>query len=293
MKTLTGFSAGMCLIVTGLVGGLGVAAAQDGGAASTAPPKVLVIQREVLKPGRAGNTHLKTESAFVQAMTAAKWPTHYFAAESLSGVSRALFFIGYPSFAAWEKDNEATAKNTTLSAAFDRAALADGEQLTEYSSGAFVYNEEGSFNGSKGDIPHMRYFEIIQFRVKPGHEKEWRDLVKMYKSAYEKALPDAKWAQFDSVYGADNGGLHLVFVPMRSLSEVDQNMMDEKKFFAAVGEEGMKQISELTASCVQSSQSNLFAFNAKMSYPPDEWVKADPGFWKPSMPVAMKKASTP
>jgi hypothetical protein len=33
------------------------------------------------------------------------------------------------------------AKNATLTAAFDRAALADGEQLSEYSTGVFVYDE--------------------------------------------------------------------------------------------------------------------------------------------------------
>jgi len=288
MKTLTGFSAGMCLVITGLVGGLSFAAAQE----MPAPPKVLVIQREVLKPGRAGATHLKTESAFVQAMTAAKWPTHYFAAESLSGASRALFFIGYPSFAEWEKDNQDTAKNATLSAAFDRAALTDGEQLTEYTSGAFLFNEEGSL-GANVDIPHMRYFEISQFRVKPGHEKDWNDLVKLYKSTYAKAVPGVKWAVFDSMYGLDNGGLHLVFIPMRSLAEVDQSLLDGKKFEAALGESELKKLGELSAACIESSQSNLFQFNPKMSYPAEEWIKADPEFWKPKMAVVAKKTATP
>jgi hypothetical protein len=288
MKKLTGFLAGGCLVFLGLVAGPGVAAAQDGAGASMPPPKVLIIQREVLKPGRAGNTHLKTEGAFVQAMTAAKWPTHYFAVESLSGVSRALFLIGYPSFAAWEKDNADMAKNATLTAAFDRATLADGEQLSDYSSGAFIYNEEGSLR-SAVDIAHMRYFEISQFRVKAGHEKDWSDLVKMYKSTYEKAVPDAKWALFDSMYGAENGGLHLVFVPMRSLAEVDTSMTDGKKFEAALGPDGLKKLSELSAACIESSQTNLFQFNPKMSYPPDEWVKADP-FWKAA--AAVKKPTT-
>jgi hypothetical protein len=172
--------------------------AQDGNGAGTPPPKVLVIDREVLKMGRTSNAHLKTESAFVNAMTAAKWPTHYFAAESMSGASRALFFLGYPSFAAWEKDNAAMAKNSTLASAFDRAVQADGEQLSEFSVGAFVYNEEGSLRANV-NIANMRYFEITQFRVKPGHEKDWNDLVKMYKAAYEKALPEGKWALFDSM----------------------------------------------------------------------------------------------
>ena len=287
MKNLTRFSAG-CLLFTGLVTGVGVAAAQE---MPPAPPKVLVIQREVLKPGRAGNTHLKTESAFVQAMTAAKWPTHYFAAESQSGVSRALFFVGYPSFAAWEKDNADMAKNATLTAAFDHAALVDGEQLTEFSAGVYVFNEESSL-GANVDIAHMRYFEISQFRVRAGHEKDWDDLVKMYKSTYGKAVPNAKWAVFDSMYGAENGGLHLVFIPMRSLAEVDQSLADGKKFEAALGESGLKKLSELSAACIESSQTNLFQFNPKMSYPPEEWIKADPGFWKPTM-AAAKKTATP
>jgi hypothetical protein len=288
MKKLTGFSAG-CLVFTGLVSCLGVAVAQE---MPPGPPKVLVIQREMLKPGRAGNTHLKTESAFVQAMTAAKWPTHYLAAESQSGESRAIFLIGYPSFAAWEKDNADMAKNATLTAAFDRASLADGEQLTGFSTGVYVYRDEMSLRAAV-DIPHMRYFEISQFKVRPGHEKDWSDLVKMYKSGFEKAVPNAHWAVFESMYGTQNGGLYLVINPMKSLAEVDASLGDGKKFEAAMGEDGMKKVSELTAACVEWSQTNLHQFNPKMSYPSDEWIKADPNFWKPTMTAAVKKTSTP
>src|SRR4051812_41217187 len=288
MKKLAGFFAGMCLVFTGLVTGLGVAAAQE---MQPGPPKVLVIQREMLKPGRAGNTHIKTESAFVQAMTAAKWPTHYFAAESQSGVSRALFFIGYPSFAAWEKDNADQAKNATLTAAFDRASLADGEQLSEFSTGVYVYREEMSLRANQTDIAHMRYFEISRFKVRPGHEKECSDLVKPYKEGYDKATPDTGWAVFESMYGDQNGGLYLEFNPMKSLAEADKSFGDSKKFEAALGPDGMKKLSELAAACIESSQTNLFQFNPKMSYPMEEWIKADPGFWKPAMPVAAKKAA--
>jgi hypothetical protein len=287
MKKLTGFSAGLCLVCMGLVAGLSTAAAQE---MPPPPPKVLVIQREMLKPGRAGNTHLKTESAFVQAMTAAKWPTHYLAAESQSGDSRALFILGYPSFAAWEKDNADQAKNATLTAAFDRASLADGEQLTEFSTGVFLYRDEMSLRANV-DIAHMRYFEISQFRVRPGHEKDWNDLVKMYKGGYDKAIPNAHWAVFESMYGTQNGGLYLVFNPMKSLAEVDASLGDGKKFEAAIGEDGMKKLSELSAACIESVQTNLFQFNPKMSYPAEEWIKADPDFWKPAMTAAAKKAA--
>src|SRR3979409_546583 len=80
------------------------------------PPKILVIGREYTKPGRAGAAHEKTESAFVQAMKRAKWPTHYLAVESLSGKSRALFLTGYDSFAEWEKDISAQPTKDTRAA---------------------------------------------------------------------------------------------------------------------------------------------------------------------------------
>src|SRR4029077_5706553 len=112
------------------VGGSVIAAAQDMSSPHM-PPKVLVIGREYTKPGRSGATHEKTESAFVQAMKRAKWPTRYLAVESLSGKSRALFLTGYDSFEAWEQDQNAQQKNPTLSADLARAWASDGELLSD------------------------------------------------------------------------------------------------------------------------------------------------------------------
>jgi len=288
MEKLAGLSAGFCLLFSGL----GFVAAQENAGGVTPPPKVLVIQREFLKPGKSGSLHEKTESAFVHAMAAAKWPQHYLGMDSLSGPSRALFIVPYDSFAAWEKDNLDTEKNATLSAALDRASIADGELLTEYDSNAFVYREDYSLNAPV-NIGQMRYFEISRFKVRPGHEKEWDDLVKIYLSGY-KSVPNAHWATFESMYGADNGGVYIVINPMKSLAEVDQNLADSKKFMDSLGESGMKRLGELSASCVESTQTNLYHFNPKMSYPTDAWVKADPTYWKPKVTApAAKPAAAP
>src|SRR5450755_4881525 len=134
MKRMTGFLLGSYV----LMGGLGIAMAQE----AMPPPKVLSIQREFLKPGSGGAPHEKTESAFVQAMTRAKWPTYYLAVNSMSGKPRALFLTGYDWFEAWEKDVRAAEKNATLSAALERAAVADGELLSDADSSVLVYNEE-------------------------------------------------------------------------------------------------------------------------------------------------------
>ena len=55
--------------------------------------KILYISREYTKPGKDGGPHEKTESAFVAALTAAKWPDHYLAMTSMSGRPRPSFTL--------------------------------------------------------------------------------------------------------------------------------------------------------------------------------------------------------
>jgi len=287
MKRLTGSM--LALVVLLAVGMSGMAAGQDKPAGKM-PPKVLVITREFTKPGKSGTQHEKTESLFVQAMARAKWPTHYIAVESLSGKSRALFLTGYDSFEAWEKDTLATQKDATLSAALDRAWAADGELLSETDGGAFVFREEYSLR-PEVDIAHMRYFEISRFQVKQGHDKDWDEIVKLVTAAYKK-IPDAHWATYLAVYGSPDT-TYIVFNPMKSAAEIDRNFAANKEFEAAMGEAGMKKFAELSAAAIESSQTNLFAFNPRMSYPADEWVKADPEFWKPKAAAAPAAAKKP
>ncbi len=265
------------LLLVMLFAFVGTLIAQD--QASMAPPKVLVIVRENLKPGKAGTLHEKSESAFVNAFKAAKWPQHYLAVDSQSGNPRSLFLVGYDSFAALEKDVKATQKNAVLSAALDRATAADGELLSSYETSTFTYREDQSLHANLSLAP-MRLFEITRFHVRPGHDNDWNAIVKLYLENFPKAVPDAHWAVFEEMYG-QGGNVYLVFNPMKSLSEVDTGMGDYKKFADVMGADGMKRLADLEAAAVDEVQTNVFTFNPHMSYPPDEWVKADPAFWSP------------
>ena len=263
------------------------ASAQENMAGSATRPRILQITREYTKPGKSGMIHDKAESAFVQAEARAKWPTHYIGMNSLSGKSRALFFTWYDSFEAMDRDNAALGKNVALSAALDRAGAADGELLESLDQGIFSFNEEMSLRPMR-DISQIRYLSISIFHVRPGHDQEWGEVVKMVKAAYEKALPDAHWGMYQEMFGGDQG-TYLVLTGRKTLSELDRAMGDSKKFAAAMGEDGMKKLNELFGASAESSQEQLFVVNPKMSYVADEWIKADPDFWKPkaaAMPAA-------
>lgn len=265
---------------------VGVAGGQQQ-SAMTAPPKVLVISREFMKPGHAGAMHEKTESVFAQAMARANWPTHYLGMDSLSGKSRSLFVGSFTSLEAWEKDNHAIAQNASLSSALDQATVADGNQLDAIDQSVFAYVDELSLRAAV-DIAHMRYMEIQVFQVKPGHMREFAESVKLVRDTFDKALPEAHWATYRLIYGGAVG-TYAIFIPLKSLAEVDQMSGEDKKFIAAAGEDGMKKLSELVAASVESRETNLFSFNPRISYVPPEWVKADPGYWKPQTKMASVK----
>ncbi len=257
-----------------------VVRAQDDGTAG--PPKILVIEREMMKPGKAGMSHEKTEGAYIAAIKANHLNIHYLAMTSQSGPDRALFLSGYPSLAAWEDEHKGT--SAAGAAALDHANVADGDLLAETAQSVWVRQDELSMN--QHDLKGDRYMQISQYFVKPGHVAEWEELVKLVKEGYAKGVPEASWSVFEQRYGP-SGNAYIVLTPVKSLSEVDGMLGSGKAFMDAMGESGMKKMGQLEASCVESWQMNLFAFSPRMSNPPEQWVKDEPDYWGP------KKAMMP
>jgi len=250
--------------------------AQENGVLSTS--KFMMIDREFVKPGKQGTAHETTEGAFIRAMAASKTPaSHYFAAVSLSGPSRVLFLYPYPSLAAVEAEHKAIDSDPVLSAALDRAASADGDLLSSFDSSTWATRLDLSLN--PGLRVGSRYLEISQFVVRPGHHKEWEDLVKLVTAGYKKGVPEAHWGMYEEVYGSP-GGAYLVISSAKSATDLDNEFASGKKFEEAMGEEGLKKLEALEASCVESRMTNLFWIDPKMSNPSETMTKADPDFWK-------------
>jgi hypothetical protein len=268
------------------IAGTSLAAAQD----TATLPKVLQITREYTKPYKGDAAHDKTESAFVQAMTRAKFPVYYEAFKSMSGKSRALYFTQYDSFADWEKANKIVAKNPTLAGDLERAGIGDGELLDEVDSVVYVRDDELSYH-PHADISHARYMEIEVFEVRPGRTGEFREAAKMVKAAHDKAGDSAHWAMFQIAFGAESD----TFVALsadNSMADIDTGFANGKKFADAIGEDGMKKLDHLSAEAIASWHNELFSVNPKQSYVSPDWIKAEPDFWKPkSMAAPAAKAA--
>ncbi len=276
MKKQFGTLAGLCLLFTGIgFAGPGMANAQDSKPNLT-PPNVLVVQREVVKPGMAGMVHQKSESAFVQAMQKAKSPDHYFAATSMTGPSRALFFLAYDSFADWEKSNNAMMNDSSLAPDMDSAQQEDGKLLSSFSTTVFRYQPDMSV-GANVDLAQMRYMEITVIHIKPGHGAEWRELSKLHNQVYGQ-VPNTHSAMWEEYFG-DEGGVYIVTAPMKSLAEIDEHRVAAMKAWKSADSDKKKKMADLEASSFVSIHTNLYSMDPKMSYVPDRWKTASPDFW--------------
>jgi hypothetical protein len=249
------------------------------------PPKILQIYREEVKPGK-GPAHEKVETGWPAAFAKAKWPSHYLAFTSLTGPAEAWFVTGYESLAAWEKDTKALEGNKALGAELDALTEKDGELLSGGGGLVLAFREDLS-NTPNVDLPKMRYFRIITFRVRPGHDADFTSAVSIVRDAYKKANVALPWAVFQVTAGMP-GPTYTVWIPMKSLDEVDATMKAAKAIQEAEGEEGQKTLNKASSDGYISVTQNLYAFSPKMSYPPKEWVAKDPEYWAPK-PAEKKK----
>lgn len=276
MKRINPILLGLSLAV---IGG-SLAAAQDA-ASTSSVPRILQITREYTKPYKGGASHDKTESAFVDANRKANFPANYVGMNSLTGKARSLYMTRYSSFAEWEKDNALMAKNTSFATEIERDSLADGELLEEVDSAVYSFEEDLSFH-SHNDLQNHHFYQVFAFHVRPGHEKEWHEVVKMVKDAHEKAGDKAHWGMYRLIYGGESG-TYVALSGDPSMSVIDDAFTGRTKYLEAMGgEEGMAKLDALFGAAVDISHSEIFAVNPKQSYVSEDWIKADAAFWKPS-----------
>jgi hypothetical protein len=217
------------------------------------------------------------EGTYPKLLATNKIPNHYYAAVSLSGPQRTVFLHSYSSFAEWAESQGSSRTNPALAASLERANAADGDLLSSKDYSVWVYREDLSLNS--GFRVGTRFEELTQFFIRPGHNKEWEELVKLVTEGYRKGVPTAHWGTYEMTYGTP-GGVFLVIITHKSAAELDNAEAEDKQFVEAMGADGMKKLNELEAACVESRQTNLFAIDPKMSYPTEMMMKSDPDFWQ-------------
>lgn len=256
--------------------GVAPASAQDDSAARLQPPPILIVHTEFLKPGESAAAHVKTEAAIAQTLRNANAEGHYMGLVAITGRARTVFVSGCTSFANCQEQHDSVAQNASLRDQLRSQGADDSALLAGSTRSIYRFDKDMSLN--VGAANGTRFFELTLFHVRSGHERDWRNVVKMYQDAYAK-IPGAHWDMFEKLYGEHSGNTWLLAVPMKSLSEEDDSMANSAKLKDVVGAEQMQKMEDAANAAVESVESNLFAISPEMSYETADWTKADPKFF--------------
>jgi hypothetical protein len=232
---------------------------------------------EYTKPGKGGLAHDKTESAFVQAVTKANFPINYIAFNALSGKPRAIYLSHFDSYDAMEKAMKVF--EGPAAAEFERLNVADGELLEDSKQLIFSFVPELSYH-SRADISHGRFLEARIVHVRPGHGKEFTELVKMWIAAADKVGSSDHWGAYRVEYG-EQVGSYVFLTSDNSLADIDKSNAEESKYNAVLSESDKVRLRELREAAIDTDRFELYSVNPAQSYVSDEFIKADPDFWKP------------
>ena len=240
------------------------------------PPRILRIIREDIKEGK-GAAHERSESQFMRAAAAAKFPVNIIGMNSMSGTSQAWFLEAHDSFESIGKA-EAVMEKTELGT----LDSLDAEYRTGSRSWIAVYRPELSFHGSElmQTLATMRYFNVIMMRTRQEHDQDFAELAKMAVAAAERSMDDQPVATYQVVSGAPNG-TYILFEPSASLKALDTAPERSHNLFQAMGDAGSKRFLKMAGETIAQQEALLFAIDPQMSLVSRQVMAGDPAFWTP------------
>jgi hypothetical protein len=266
----------LCLFVAGLnITAPPAALAQHEAGQTQGPSKYLFLSNEELKPNQTF-AYAKSVAAEVQALRDSKAPEHFVGMWAITGAGHVLFMHGFDSFADLQKGHETTFGTPKALDALKAAEAGQAPLVATEHDSIYSYEKELSLNPGV-DLSKMRFMRILLFHVRSGHDVEFRRLAKLFAKGYQSSLPEARWAMFQKMYGVGSDNTYILVTPMESLAVADAMVSGDKKFVEGVGEEQFQTLIKGLDAAVESSESDLFAFDPDLSYVPDTWLTSD--FW--------------
>lgn len=251
------------------------------------PPPLLQIFREEVKVGRGG-PHTATEAGWPRAFAKAGIKNYYFAMTTVYGPQEAWFFEGHGSMAEIQEVNQAI-EHSGLNKELDRLALADAANISSATTILAHYHPE--LSNSRVDLATIRIWEVLVFRCRPGHENDFMEAAKLYKTTVEQNKIDLPWATYGVMAGMASPTF-LVFIPHADLSGLDPASPTSVALEKAFTEESGKRLSAL-AEGYASTEELVFLVSPEMSHLSPAFIARDPKFWGRKAAAAKPQAAKP
>jgi hypothetical protein len=246
----------------------------------SAPPALLQIYRDPVKPSRMTEySRIESEAALACAR-ASTWP--YLAAQTMTGPQEVWFISGFDSYEAMEHSAEPVARNAALTAELNRLSEAKANLVQEPRAVFAHYRDDLSGNAPLVQ-QRTRFFTVTIVTVHPGHERDFEEIHRALRAARQRTGTADNRVVYQIASGMPRN-TYLIFSAHRSLQNAGAALdpaVDE--YTVDVDDSTRNRLDEYTRVSVQSSETLLFSVSPAMSNPAGEWIADDPHFWHSSL----------
>src|SRR5579872_5508186 len=165
--------------------------AANAAAQTSAPPQVLRIIRQTIKPG-AGTDMERTGAAIARGVARAKYPANFLALSAMSGVPETWILESHDSFASVEAARAFIENSPGVKWWLGQNEAQSGASIEQVRRMLAIYRPDLSYRGDQfvQNMPKTRFMSVVLVRLLPARDSEFAEAVRLVRGAYEKSGSD-------------------------------------------------------------------------------------------------------
>ena len=235
---------------------------------ATDPPPILQIMR---KPGTAGACPALRECARRRDVMGMR---------SITGLPETWIVEAHYSFASVEDLDQRLAALAPIRESNDPSDALSDDVLAPARTMIGLYRPAWSFRPAEAvrNFPKARYFQVSVFRIRPGSESEFGELVRLRRATADAINLDRPDLAFQVISGAP-AGTFVFLSPIATLRTLDDGFNPVPVYAEPIAAARQKDGKQIAGETEISREHVLFRVEPRISYVSEGFAAPDPDFW--------------
>jgi hypothetical protein len=132
-------------------------------------------------------------------------------------------------------------------------------------------------------FPRARYFQISIFRIRPGTEADFSELIRLRRATADVVNLDRPELAYQVISGAPSGTI-VFLAPLANLRNFDDGVNPVPVFAEGLAAARAKDGSKIAAEAEISREHLIFRVEPRLSYVSSEFADVDSEFWRGKRP---------
>ncbi len=244
------------------------------GQSLTDPPPIVQLVR---KPGTAG--------ASLKPYAQSGLPVNVIGMSAVTGLPETWLVESHYSFASVEDLDQRLAAVAPARVPADTGDPSQDDVLAPSRTMLALHRPAWSYRGDQAIrmFPRARYFQVSIFRIRPGAEADFGELLRLRRATADVVNLDRPELAYQVISGAPSGTI-IFLAPLANLRSFDGGVNSVPVFAEGLAAAKEKNGSKIAADTEISREHLIFRVEPRFSYVSSDFADVDPEFWRGKRP---------